>query len=170
MALQSDELANSILNLAVNIHLFLCPSTKKLTDPLKEMFHSIQGSPISPTKLVALDLIIPSSLRLPAMFIMTEILQILLDLRKSHKHLDMAAAVAMIKAKSAIFLESKRFKFANTMANLWLRSFFNISAISWWPHSFAKSSGVKPSGVLLSSLMSYFALFSTNHSTISNLP
>ena len=92
------------------------------------MFHSIQGSPMSPTKLVALDLLIPSSLRLPAMFILTEILQILLDLCKSHKHLDMAAAVAMIKAKSAIFLESKHFKFANTMVNLWIRSFFNISS------------------------------------------
>ena len=91
------------------------------------MFHSIQGSPISPTKLVALDLIIPSSLRLPAMFILTEILKILLDLRKTHKHLDMAAAVTMIKAKSAVFLESKHLKFANTMVNLWIRSFFYIS-------------------------------------------
>ena len=90
------------------------------------MLLSIQGAPVSPTKLVALDLTIPTPLRLPAMFVLTEVLQILQDHRKSHKRLDMSAAIAMMKAKSAVFLESKQFKFEHTMVNLWISSFFDI--------------------------------------------
>ena len=60
------------------------------------------------------------------MFVLAEVLQILLDVRKSHKRLDMAAAIAMIRAKSTVFLESRHFKFAHTMVNLWVASFFDI--------------------------------------------
>ena len=122
----ASPLCHSCLQVDSFTHLFSCQSTKKLTDPLKELLLSIQGVPVSASKLVALDLAIPTPLRLPAMFVLAEVLQILLDVRKSHIRLDMTAAIAMIRAKSTVFLELRHFKFAHTIVNLWVASFFDI--------------------------------------------
>ena len=106
-------------------HLLSCQATKQLTDPLRELLLSIQGAPVSSLKLIAVDLDIPAPLRLPALFILAECVQMLLNLRKSRKRLDMPAVIAHLKAKSSVFLEAKLFRFAHTMVQLWVPAYFD---------------------------------------------
>ena len=106
-------------------HLLSCQATKQLTDPLMEQLLSIQGAPVSSSKLMAVDLNIPAPLRLPSLFILAECVQTLLDLRKSRKRLDMPAVIAYLRAKSTVFLESKLFCFAHTMVQLWVSAYFD---------------------------------------------
>ena len=76
-------------------------------------------------KLIAVDLDLPSPLRLPVLFILAESVRTLVDLRKSRKRLLMTDVSARLRAKSTVFLEAKHFNFAHSMIQLWVRVFFD---------------------------------------------
>ena len=68
-------------------------------------------------KLIAVDLDLPSPLRLPVMFILAETVRTLVDVRKSRKRLRMSDVCARLRAK--------HYTFAHSMVQLWTRSFFD---------------------------------------------
>ena len=92
---------------------------------MKKLLLSIQGVPVSTQKLIAVDLDLPVPLRLPVLFILAECVRTLIDLRKSRKRLLMSDVIALLLAKSSVFLEAKQFRFAHSMVHLWARVYFD---------------------------------------------
>ena len=121
----SSDRCNSCLEQDSVEHLFLCESTRQLTDPLRRLLTSIQGGPVTVQKLIAVDLDLPSPLRLPVLFILAETVRTLVDVRKSRKRLRMTDVCARLRAKSTVFLQAKHYTFAHSMVQLWTRSFFD---------------------------------------------
>ena len=74
--------------------------------------------------LACFDLSPPSTLRLPLAFISCEILRSVFEYRISSKTLNLNTLGAAIKAASKVFLQSKKYNFANSIVELWVNSFF----------------------------------------------
>ena len=105
-------------------HILNCPNTIHLVKPLQEIIESCAGSPTSNDHIACFDLSPPSTLRLPLAFISCEILRSVFEYRISSKTLNLNTLGAAIKAASKVFLQSKKYNFANSIVELWVNSFF----------------------------------------------
>ena len=65
----------------------------------------------------------PSTLRLPLAFITCEILRSAFEHRSSSKPPNLNRTGAAIKAASKVFLQTKKYKFADSIIDLWINSF-----------------------------------------------
>ena len=70
------------------------------------------------------DLNIPSSLQLPALFMMCEVTKKLQASREDKKPIHPGVLVASLKATAGAFLLTRKFGFAHSMICLWSDSFF----------------------------------------------
>ena len=104
-------------------HILNCPRTNHLVMPLQKIIKSCEGSPTSHDHLVCFDLSPPSTLRLPLTFISCEILRCAFEHRNSSKLPNLNTMGAAIKAASRVFLQSKKYNFANSIVELWVNSF-----------------------------------------------
>ena len=104
-------------------HILNCPHTIHLVKPLQKIIKSCEGSPTSNDHLVCFDLTPPSTLRLPLAFISCEILKSAFEHRSSSKPPNLNTTGAAIKAASKVFLQTKKYKFADSIVELWVNSF-----------------------------------------------
>ena len=104
-------------------HIFNCHFTSHLVKPLQRIINSCEDSPTTNDQLVCLDLTPPSTLRLPLAFITCEILRSAFEHRCSSKSPNLYRIAATIKAASKVFLQTRKYKFADNIVELWVDSF-----------------------------------------------
>ena len=104
-------------------HIFNCHFTNHLVKPLQRIINSCEDSPTTEDQLVCLDLTPPSTLRLPLAFITCEILRSAFEHRCSSKSPNLYRIAATIKAASKVFLQTRKYKFADNIVELWVDSF-----------------------------------------------
>ena len=104
-------------------HIFSCHFTSHLVKPLQRIINSCEDSPTTNDQLVCLDLTPPSTLRLPLAFITCEILRSAFEHRCSSKSPNLFRIAATIKAASKVFLQTRKYKFADNIVELWVDSF-----------------------------------------------
>ena len=104
-------------------HIFNCHFTNHLVKPLQRIINSCEDSPTTNDQLECLDLTPPSTLRLPLAFITCEILRSAVEHRCSSKSPNLYRIAATIKAASKVFLQTRKYKFADNIVELWVDSF-----------------------------------------------
>ena len=106
------------------IHILQCIFSKKINDGILKIIQTCTEHKSSFSDIEILDLNIPVSLQLPALFIFSETLQMVYEARHKKKELQLTKLIASVKAKSEAFLLSKRAAFAHEIVKLWLDTFF----------------------------------------------
>ena len=103
------------------IHILQCVFSKRINDGILKIIQTCTEHKSSFADIEILDLNIPVSLQLPALFIFNE------TLRQKKKELQTTKLIASVKTKSEAFLLSKKAAFAHEVIKLWLDTFFNTS-------------------------------------------
>ena len=105
-------------------HLWFCNFNSTVNKAALRMIESTTEKACSPNQLCVFDFAIPTQLHLPVMFILSSILDMIIESRQKKKLLDINQTKSTILSRSKIYLDSKKNKEAHlTIKNL-LEDFF----------------------------------------------
>ena len=105
-------------------HILNCKFNERVCHGLRQVLETSAGGPVSDEALAVCDLNIPSSLQLPALFMMCEVTKKLQASREDKKPIHLGVLAASLKATAGAFLLTRKFGFAHSMICLWSDSFF----------------------------------------------
>ena len=109
------------------LHILHCVFSKSINDGILRVIQTCTENKSSPSDIEILDLSIPVSLQLPALFIFSETLQQVYEGRQKKQKIQITKLIATVKAKSEAFLLSKKAAFAHEVVKMWLDAFFTPS-------------------------------------------
>ena len=107
------------------LHILYCNHSKTINEGIFKIINSCSDQNVCDADTEILNLDIPTSLQLPAIFIFCEALQQVHECRLKKQPVQISKLIATIKVKSEAFLLSKKLAFAHQVVSMWLDAFFS---------------------------------------------
>ena len=107
------------------LHMLYCNHSKTINEGIFKIINSCSDQNVCDADTEILNLNIPTSLQLPAIFIFCEALQQVHECRLKKQPVQTSKLIATIKVKSEAFLLSKKLAFAHQVVSMWLDAFFS---------------------------------------------